>query len=313
MAATQEAQGFEGNGSRHRRRRDRGGQSGNWWLEHSHQPVNQRGNRYTAGAKVNSTAKVDSIGGRYGAPCDHNGYGGGHHDDGWSRNWYGGVADYHRVPAPPPWADQPEETSLKDLLAQVAPQARIAETSSKLSSKASANILSKVLSEATQSSAQEQWAASAGSSTDPSGGYGSHNRKYPKHEEDDEEAFAARWSGLFSQGSPLVNGTLEDPFSDLKKRAKVVWKKNSERSGHRQRYQERKMKKHQENGDDVGAEVDEGGASVVYDYSQTQWQPQRAADANGSQTQWQPQRPPENQRQPQRPPDDREDSDAPLY
>jgi len=312
MAATQEAQGFEGNGSRHRRRRDRGGQSGNGRLENSHQPVNQWGGRHSAGAKVNSIAKVDGIGGGY-AGRNGGGYGGGHHDDGWSGNWHGGVEDYYRVPAPPPWPAQPEETSLKDLLAQVAPQARIAETSSKLSSKASVNILSKVLSEATQNSSQEQWAGSAGSSTDPGGGYGGHNRKHPKHEEDDEEAFAARWSGLFSQGSPLVNGTLEDPFSDLKKRAKVVWKKTSERGGHRQRYQERKMKKQQEDGEDGGAEADEGDASVVYDYSQTQWQPQRPADADASQTQWQPQRPPEAQWQPQRPPDAREASDAPVY
>lgn len=178
---------------------------------------------------------------------------------------------------------------------QVAPQARIAENASRLSSKASANILSKVLSEAAHNSAQEPWdmpvASRAGSSQQnwqqaEVAGRGAHNGTQPKPEEDEESAFMERWSGLFSKGSPLVDGSLDDPFSDLKKRAKVVWKKD--RSGHRERYQQRKKEKEQR---EMGQEGDadypdypdyaffrdqaEGGAAVVYDALQTQWQPQR--------------------------------------
>jgi len=49
-------------------------------------------------------------------------------------------------PPPPPWP--PPNDSLKNLLAQVAPQARIIENTSRLTSRASAQILSRVLSEA---------------------------------------------------------------------------------------------------------------------------------------------------------------------
>lgn len=184
---------------------------------------------------------------------------------------------------------------MKDLLLQVAPHARIAENASRLSSKTSANILSKVLFEASHSGSQEPAAGAAGSSTD--GGFidGVYFEVPPKQEEDDESAFMEKWSGLFSKGSPLVEGSLEDPFSDLKKRAKVVWKKNDERRGHRQRYQERKMQKEKpkdEDGDYAGAE----GTEVMYDASwPQQWQPQRAPageDGQAARTQWQPQRPP---------------------
>jgi len=48
-------------------------------------------------------------------------------------------------PPPPPWP--PPNDSLKNLLAQVAPQARIIENTSRLTSRASAQILSRVLSE----------------------------------------------------------------------------------------------------------------------------------------------------------------------
>jgi len=309
MAATQQAQGGEGSGSRQRRRRDRGGHAGNSQLEKIRQPVTpglQQSGRQGAvatpspsghqgaaanSAKANGAAKVGSFGGgagQYGGHGHHNGYGVGRgYDDGWGGKGYGGSRDYHNgfVPAPPPWPAPAEEQSLKDLLLQVAPQARIAENTSRLSSKASVNILSKVLSEATQ----EQGAGATGSSADSGGDYGSHNHKtQPKQEdeEDEETAFMQSWSGLFGRGSPLMNGTLEDPFADVKKRAKVVWKKNTDRSGHRQRYQERKMQKQQEAEGDNG----EGDASVVYNASQTQWQAQRPPESPDGQ--WQPRRPP---------------------
>jgi len=190
---------------------------------------------------------------------------------------------------------------LKDLLMQVAPQARIAENTSRLSSKASANILSKVLSSAAQNTPQE---FAASSSADGRAGnvphydYGSQPNygTQPKPEEDEESAFMERWSGLFSKGSPLVEGNLEDPFSDLKKRAKVVWKKNRDRAGHRTRYQERKKQKEMEERekqgdgdyDDDNGEA-EGGASVVWDASWTEWQPEGSPAGS---TQWQPERPP---------------------
>jgi len=217
-----------------------------------------------------------------------NGFGKGrgrHGDDNWhggTRGYQGGRDyQYQAMPSQPPWPGQ-EDQSLKDLLMQVAPQARIAEnTSTRLSSKASANILSKVLSsaEAAQSSHQE-----IGNTRVRDGAGGDSNaRSQPKHEEDEESAFMERWSGLFSKGSPLVDGSLEDPFSDLKKRSKIVWKKD--RSGHRQRYQERKKQKEKEDQDEQQFDAHyEAGASVVYDASQNQWQP--------PQTQWQPQRPP---------------------
>lgn len=64
-------------------------------------------------------------------------------------------------------------------------------------------------------------------------------------DEEDERNFEKRWSTMFSRGSPLVEGTAEDPFKeDLKsRRTKVVWKKNSERAGHHRRYQDRRQKK----------------------------------------------------------------------
>lgn len=289
MAAAQGAQGGEGSGSRHRRRRDRsgyGGQQASGQLQ-SQEPANHRGARHGDGAIVNGSTKVERSGGgdggHYNAHDYHNGYGGGHgYGDRRSGKGRGGGRDYHRAPDPTPYPAPPEEQSLKDLLLQVAPQARIAENTSRLSSKASVNIYAKVLSRATESS-QEQAVSASGSSADRGDDYGSQNHASlqppsAKPEEDEESAFMERWSGLFSQGSPLVNGTLEDPFSDLKKRAKVVWKNKSERSGHRTRYKERRMRKQQEDEDDIDANAygeAEGGASVVYDASKLQWQPQR--------------------------------------
>lgn len=324
MAAAQEApQAQQGGGeaqagSRHRRRRDRGNSGGqpgpvSGQPRQSPEPAHQKGGQQAVGAKVHGRGAGGQNGyghgdngrgrggGRYSGYDSHNGYSKGGRGYGEERGGKGqkGARDNYpeAFPAPPPWPNSapPEEPSLKDLLLQVAPHARIAENASRLSSKTSANILSKVLFEASQNGSQEPGAVAASSSTD--GGFigGVYYEVPPKQEEDDESAFMEKWSGLFSKGSPLVEGSLEDPFSDLKKRAKVVWKKNDERRGHRERYQERKKQKEQlkdEGGDYAGA----GGTEVMYDASwPQQWQPQRAPSGEhgeAARTQWQPQRPP---------------------
>mmetsp|Transcript_55807 Transcript_55807/g.88445 ORF Transcript_55807/g.88445 Transcript_55807/m.88445 type:complete len:346 (-) Transcript_55807:3-1040(-) len=201
---------------------------------------------------------------------------------------YGGRQNYHdhALPPSPPWPDQEEHNlkdgNLKDLLLQVAPQARIVENTSRLSSKASANILSRVLSEAANSSATPDCNGKLDQGNDAvsSAFYGNDTGNID--EDDEESAFMERWSGLFSRGSPLVEGSLEDPFGDVKKRTKVVWKKGNDRKGHRTRQQLRKQQREQallgENGDkeyDDGQFDEEAGASVVYDASRPQWQPRR--------------------------------------
>eukprot|EP00930_Biecheleria_cincta_P014380 TRINITY_DN12392_c0_g1_i1.p1 TRINITY_DN12392_c0_g1~~TRINITY_DN12392_c0_g1_i1.p1 ORF type:complete len:228 (-),score=47.39 TRINITY_DN12392_c0_g1_i1:100-783(-) len=82
------------------------------------------------------------------------------------------------------------------------------------------------------------------------GGIGKESRDAIKQEtplEDDDENFMKSWRGLFSQKSPLVNGTLEDPFAEVEERAhhrpKIEWKKNKERPGHHARYQTRRYAK----------------------------------------------------------------------
>lgn len=195
-------------------------------------------------------------------------------------------------PAPPKPSPEPashEPTCLKDLLLQVAPQARIADSSSsQLSSKASEKILSKVLEAAKTPQDPEAWLAGDATqsqdavSTAASDALPATRRAGRNEDEDDETAFMQKWSGLFSKGSPLVEGSLEDPFEDVKKRAKVVWKKNDDRRGHRQRYQERKKER------EKALEAAEGGsqAEVVYDASRA-WYPQRApAYANASDQWW---------------------------
>lgn len=141
------------------------------------------------------------------------------------------------------------------MLQQVAPQARIVENSSRLASKASLNILSKVLSQAASGDASD--AAAAGSShvgqSAPKKGF----------EDDDEDQFMATWNGLFSKGSPLVDGSATDPFKDLKDlrgRTKCVWKKNSDRPGHHSRYQKRRMQREQDEDGDA-AEGEEAAES----------------------------------------------------
>lgn len=237
---------------------------------------------------------------------DYNGYGRGRgygDSKGHNGKGYRGGRDYHREfdHGPSPWPAQEAEQSLKDLLMQVAPQARIAENTSRLSSKASANILSKVLSEAANSSTQEPGASAAGYSAKGAAGYdipsGRHSNgaSRPKPEEDDESAFMEKWSGLFSRGSPLVEGSLEDPFSDLKKKSNVVWKKSRDREGHRRRYQERKQQreKEKETGGAGETYADYGEAYADYDEaSGAAASPQQWLDQDAPRTQWRPQRPP---------------------
>lgn len=200
-------------------------------------------------------------------------------DGRWNRGrGYGGRQRYHQhaPPPPPAWPDE-EEHGLKDLLLQVAPQARIVENTSRLSSKASANILSRVLNEAANTSTAddfEQGTDGVSSSAD----IGNINSGHNAEDDDDESAFMERWSTLFSKSSPLVEGNMEDPFQDVKQRTKVVWKKGSDRKGHRTRQKMRKQMRDQALGGENGEEEqddEEAGASVVYDASRTQWQPQR--------------------------------------
>jgi len=85
-------------------------------------------------------------------------------------------------------------------------------------------------------------------------------------EDDDEDQFMATWNGLFSKGSPLVDGSATDPFKDLKDlrgRTKCVWKKNSDRPGHHSRYQKRRMQREQDEEDGEGENAAES----------TGWQP----------------------------------------
>lgn len=194
-------------------------------------------------------------------------------------------------PPPPPKAAAAEGNALKELLSVVAPQARITEKGSQLTTKASARILGKVLGEAKASSSglpkkdfgyanhgvlqpqsrhqaygtgfselQEarrpsfpkydrdelpEWALPDADDSNLTGeiGFG----KLPREEDDDEDQFMQRWNGLFSKGSPLVEGTATDPFKDdLRRRAKVAWKKPKDRAGHRARYQKRRQEREQD-------------------------------------------------------------------
>jgi len=183
-----------------------------------------------------------------------------------------GVRPVAPVVVPPPAQTSSNPSGLRDLLAQVAPQARIQENSSQLTSKASANILSRVLAQASSSdSAQpasgehrsqqqmDNWFADYNYYNndyfmEQSGSYGQGgqceaNGRGANDCDDDEDKFMENWQGLFSKGSQLVDGSAVDPFADLadlKRRNQVKWKKNSERKGHRQRYQERKNTREQE-------------------------------------------------------------------
>merc|ERR1719443_1553365 len=150
----------------------------------------------------------------------------------------GGRGTAHHAPslqAP----NQPAEGggSLCDLLAQVAPHARITESgsSSLLASRASARILSNMLAQAKGSPRNGVASAAA---------FGQDSRGRQGGEDEDDDQFLERWNGLFSKGSPLVDGSAKDPFKDdLRRRNKCIWKKNSERPGHHKRYQKRLEKR----------------------------------------------------------------------
>jgi len=293
----------EGSGSRHRRRRGNRGEAGdqpvNGHSQQNPEPAKQRGNpQGQPSANAASIAKPDSRGAGAGSGVGQkgrgryrqNGYGDSRGQGEWRGNADGYGGAYHRdvIPPPPAWPPAPGEHSLKDLLLQVAPQARIAENTSRLSSKASVNILSKVMATAAQSNTQACPNEEASYSGDHGGsggfggtlnyGGGAYEKGIVPEEDEDESAFMERWSGLFSKGSPLVDGSLEDPFEDVKKRAKVVWKKH--RPGHKQRYQQRKSDKEKEDGAEAWQEGAGavGEAEIVYDASpdpRTQWRPQR--------------------------------------
>jgi hypothetical protein len=283
------AQEGSGSGFRNRRRRDRekerpnygGDQSTNRHPQHRsdyeiHVNIGEHGDGHgmKTGSSRSSRNRRDHTNGH----SQH--YGDGHwgqRDGRVNRHHRGGWNDYYQYTPEAPWPTPEEDHSLKDLLSQVAPQARIVENTSRLSSKASANILSKVLSEAAHNTGSAdmngkldygEGIAGASSSTNGHPGTGL------SPEDDEESAFMERWSGLFSKGSPLVEGSLQDPFEDVKKRTKVVWKKD--RKGHRTRQQARKLQKEKEEPQMYDGDADaEGYASVVYDASQTQWRPQR--------------------------------------
>lgn len=189
-------------------------------------------------------------------------------------------------------------SALKDLLAQVAPQARIKDGAAQ--SRASARILSKVVSESAgfRSNGQgplafepqrqpyemphaELWHDGARSKTDwlqeaaPKVPFRSRWSGETAVEEDEieeeDDRFMERWTGLFSESSPLVTGTATDPFKDdLRKRDKVIWKSMNQRPGHHSRYQERRK---QRSGDSQGHQrsTDEG-VSLVFDAGSSEHQ-----------------------------------------
>jgi len=190
--------------------------------------------------------------------------------------WHGGP-----VVVPPPPQAPAAPVGLRDLLAQVAPHARIFENTSQLSSKSSANILSKVLAQTssgnpdeTQGDHPQQQTANhyynyynndADYFNEMSGAYGQGGNYDGEHATaEDDDKFMENWQGLFSKGSPLVDGSATDPFKDLKDmkaREKITWKKNRDRKGHRTRYQERKhLREYGATSEDTGAASASGQA-----------------------------------------------------
>lgn len=217
---------------------------------------------------------------------------------------------------------------LQDLLAKIAPQARITTSSTKLVSKASAEILKKIRvvtaeddigrgGTAEMSAAQLRRAGGGASSSNTrsfresngdSDGYvsgyspsknGEERRKSleggsrdkerdpgPKllarrnsddkaEDDEEEEMFLDSWNALFKKSSPLMTGTAQDPFKDIKEMrrqkrpdGKVVWKKD--RKGHHSRYQKRKMREKAER--DLNSTRSDDGSDYDEDYS---WSPNR--------------------------------------
>mmetsp|Transcript_127399 Transcript_127399/g.271600 ORF Transcript_127399/g.271600 Transcript_127399/m.271600 type:complete len:357 (+) Transcript_127399:177-1247(+) len=325
-----------------RRRKDSGGNFAGDQLLHMLQ-----------GATGSSGSNSNSIGVPSGAGFSGGvgGFGGG--GGGSFGSWAGGSWDaYAAQPAPlPPMPAQapaelpghgslagmaqmgpspPEGNALKELLAQVAPQAVIRENSSQLATKASARILGKMMgasAAATTMGGQSGAAAwingadaeeaqawfgdrpsgpegnfggadSSGKDSSKGSGNGGRSKSSGEgyHEDDEDNMFLQKWSGLFSKGSPLVEGTATDPFKDdLRRRAKVVWKKNRDRPGHHSRYQERRQKRaptaaaeeeEQPKGWTPGAREGEAGAavSVVFDASSKEESAGAGTGASASET-----------------------------
>jgi len=84
-------------------------------------------------------------------------------------------------------------------------------------------------------------------------------------EDDEDQLFLQRWTGLFSKGSPLVEGTAKGLLGDdlkLRRQAKVVWKKNHERPGHHKRYQQRRHGR-QSTGEEPDADEEGAAPSLI--------------------------------------------------
>lgn len=194
-----------------------------------------------------------------------------------------GAARYMPSPSSQPYAAQ-DTGSLLGLLAQVAPQARIREKESQLSSQES-----HFGGQNTQGWRPDSWHADnyAQGWNGESGGWQPtvravrNSRSEAAHEDDlqfkdrwrvqdDEDLqFMEKWNGLFSKGSPLYDGSATDPFKDDLRRRRgeaCIWKKTSERKGHRKRYQERRSSR------EAHTDVSESSA----------WSPQERVDANAA-------------------------------
>mmetsp|Transcript_16535 Transcript_16535/g.28911 ORF Transcript_16535/g.28911 Transcript_16535/m.28911 type:complete len:310 (+) Transcript_16535:54-983(+) len=190
-------------------------------------------------------------------------------------------------PPPPPQAPKAAEEgfAFKELLSQVAPQARITENGSRLTSKASARIMEKVFASNGQTTTNfdnrfveerlehvegngRSWSIKEPgwiTSTDdqvfedrfddeelPEWALddvvpGGSDPLHGLGDDDDEDQFMQRWNGLFAKSSPLVQGTATDPFKDhVREKGKVSWKEKKDRRGHRARYQQRRQQREYE-------------------------------------------------------------------
>lgn len=193
-------------------------------------------------------------------------------------------------------------TSLKDLLAQVAPQARIVENNSRITSRSSARIQAGLARVFTESKDPAAWyedgdrdapevygaleptpaprcgggpptSSSAAGSTTTGGSSAASSRivsgavpfsRGMRSCDDDDEApeFLERWESMFSKESQLAAD--DDPFKYLEhRRRKVVWKKSSERPGHHSRYQKRRQQREGEMLRALEAKTAEGEAQGV--------------------------------------------------
>lgn len=168
------------------------------------------------------------------------------------------------APAPPP---QPGALSLRELLLQVAPHAKIDVPTQISPPNAIRAQPAKVRSRPKKAEELPPWYTEEfdahgpefyglgplddGGFFDDAGALAS-GAMLEAEVEDEDDKFMEKWSGLFSEGSPLVDGSAKDPFKDFKQRQKgrVVWKTNKERRGHHERYQQRRAIRegHRKNG-----------------------------------------------------------------